>query len=446
MKLIKSKYHFIGIGGIGMCGLAEVLYKLGAQVTGSDLSSGGRVSAMKALGIKVSLGHEASNVGDADVVVYSSAIRSSNPEIQYAQKHKIPLIPRAEALAELMRLKRGVAIAGTHGKTTTTSLCSTILIDAGVDPTVLVGGRLSVLDSTACWGKGDFLVAEADESDGSFWRLSPELAVITNIEDDHLDHFGSFENLQQAFYNFAERIPFYGALIYCLDDPKTQKLFENFPKPKISYGFSSGADYQLKNINNSYFLFHGAKDLGEIPQALPGAYNALNATAALIVAQNIGVDLEVVFKSLKNFQGVDRRYQRHPVKNNILVIDDYAHHPTEVKNVILATKKEYPEQRLVCVFQPHRYSRLRDCWDQMKRSFDLSDLTVLADVYPAGESPLEGFNSKALKDVMGHLSQVHHVAGDLTKVKSKVQSLLQPQDVVLVLGAGDIYKISPELA
>lgn len=445
MRFQNSKFHFVGIGGIGMCGLAELLSRMGAEVTGSDASENANTLRLKKMGLKIYTGHQDTHIGNADVLVYSSAISMKNPEITAARAKGIPLIPRAEALAEIMRLKRGIAIAGTHGKTTTTSLVSSVFIESGLDPTIVVGGRLENIGSTAVLGKGEWLIAEADESDGSFHKLAPEISVITNIDSDHLDHYRSFDNLKTAFFDFALKTPFYGQVIVCGDDPIIADIFQNYPKQIVSYGFGANNDYQIKGEKGSYELLKSDKKsselklIGNFECSLPGQHNALNATAAIIIGLTVGIPFDVCRKGLKTFKGVDRRFQLKGVKNNIEVYDDYGHHPTEVKATLSGFREKYPDQRVVVMFQPHRYSRTESCWFEFTQCFSQCDQIILTDVYAAGENPIEGINSKRLVDEIQHANKIYLPKNDQLSIKLK--EFLKPGDVFVTLGAGDGWKI-----
>lgn len=446
MRLAQSKVHFIGIGGVGMSGLAELLHNLGAEVTGSDPSENALTLRLQDLGIPIYRQHEPRNVHGMDVVVYSSAVKPSNPEFSEALKLKIPLIRRAEALAELMRLKRGIAVAGTHGKTTTTSMVSSILLERGMDPTIVVGGRLEWIQSTAQLGKGEWLVAEADESDGSFNRLSPEVVVITNIDSDHLDHYGRFEHLQKAFLEFASRIPFYGSVILCGDDQATRALFSDFGKKVITYGFASENAYQLsRDESQGHWKVKGpeGEEFG-FQAPMPGDHNALNALAAILAAHQSGLSVEDCAQSVAQFRGVDRRFQHKAKVRGVDFYDDYGHHPTEVRAVLKGFKDQFPNRRLITFFQPHRFSRTQICWNDFLDSFSATDVLYLMDIYPAGESPLEGITSERL------LQEMKHPQGLLftrdTEAASQAIKTFVEGDVVLTLGAGDVYKLNTELA
>ncbi len=430
-----------------MSGLAEILASLGATVSGSDVKESARTEYLQSAGVKIYIGHSAKNVADADVVVYSSAIPKDNPEYIYALENKIPLIRRAEALAELMRLKRGIAVAGTHGKTTTTSLIAASMMATDVDPTVIVGGVLKQLNSNAKLGAGQWLIAEADESDGSFDKLSPEIAIITNIDNDHLDHFGSYNALKEAYRNFAEKVPFYGLLIYCGDDYDLVDLLKGFSKPTITYGFYEEMDYWLTSLGDEqYEVYKGKEKLGQFVCPVPGSHNALNSLAALIaVIEGVGLTFDQAVKGLEQFSGVGRRFQLGAEnKDNIIFIDDYAHHPTAVAQVLKAAKERYSSRRIVSVFQPHRYSRVQSCWDQFLNCFDLSDVVYFTDLYPAGEAPIEGISSETLATELYH-PNAKHLVGDLAQVAESLKDQIQKNDVVLIMGAGNINHLTAML-
>lgn len=445
MKLQHAKFHFVGIGGIGMCGLAELLHNIGAKVSGSDLSENANTERLKDLGVKVFKGHASSNVGDADVVVYSSAIQYGNPEISEARARQIPLIPRAEALAEIMRLKRGIAVAGTHGKTTTTSMTSAIFLEANLSPTIVVGGRFELIKSTAMLGSGEWLVAEADESDGSFHKLSPEIAIITNVDSDHLDHFKTFENLQKNFYDFALKVPFYGKVIACGDDPIIRQIFENFPKRILFYGFDEKNDLVLSGEQGHYSLYRSDRLLGtrhlvgEFDLKVPGRHNALNAVAAICAGVAAGIPFASCAKGLQRFEGVDRRFHFKGEKRGIRVYDDYGHHPTEVRAVLQAFREKYPKQRLVVFFQPHRYSRTQHCWHDFTTAFKEADEVLLTDIYAAGEAPIPGISSEKLAQDMKHERAQYFLRDE--KSAQKVLGMLKEGDVFVTLGAGDGWKL-----
>ena len=438
MKIEKAKFHFIGIGGIGMCGLAELLHNSGSVVTGSDASENANTERLKNLGVKVYKGHQAENIVDVDVVVYSSAIPFTNPEIREAKARSIPLIPRAEALAEIMRIRRGIAVAGTHGKTTTTSMISSIFLEAGQSPTIVVGGRFERIKSTAILGKGDWLIAEADESDGSFNKLSPEISIITNIDADHMDHYKTFDNVKKAFLDFAYRVPFYGAVVVFGDDPSTRQLFDNFNKRILYYGFNENNDYVLKGEKGNYTLSKAGKLLGGFKIQLPGLHNALNATASIVAAMAAGIDFESCAKGIQQFEGVDRRFHFKGEAHGIKVYDDYGHHPTEVRAALQGFKEKFENNRLVVYFQPHRYSRTQHCWQDFKTCFLQTDVLFLGDVYAAGEAPIPGITSEKLIEEMAQKNTFH---APKTEQLDMILKDLRPGDVFLTLGAGDGWKL-----
>ncbi|GIL18484.1 MAG: UDP-N-acetylmuramate--L-alanine ligase [Oligoflexia bacterium] len=443
MHLRKSKIHFVGVGGIGMCGLAELMHNIGAQVTGSDLAENVNTEHLKKIGIKVFKGHKADQVGDVDVVVYSSAVQMDNPEMKEARARQIPLIPRAEALAEVMRLKRGIAIAGTHGKTTTTSMVAAIFLHAQVQPTIVVGGRLDLIQSTALLGEGEWLIAEADESDGSFQKLSPEIAIITNIDNDHMDYYKSFENLQNAFLSFALKTPFYGMSIVCGDDPQIRALFEHYPKRILYYGFLDSNDFVIKGEPGKYELYEGKKKIGSFDVKVPGRHNALNAVAAIIAGMKAGLSFETCREGLLQFQGVDRRFHYKGEVRNIKVYDDYGHHPTEVKATLQAFREKFPENRLVVYFQPHRYSRTESCWQDFVTCFQQCDELFVTDIYPAGEKPIAGITSEKLVSEIKHKSP--HYLPKNPQMSEVLLKKLQPNDIFITLGAGDGWKLGLEV-
>lgn len=445
MRLAKSRVHFIGIGGIGMCGLAELLRNMGAQVSGSDLSENAQTQRLAKMGIKIYNGHAAENIADAEVVVFSSAVKIDNPEVRAALQRKIPLIRRAEALAELMRLKRGIAVGGTHGKTTTTSLVASIFLACHQDPTIVVGGRLSLIQSTAQLGKGEWLIAEADESDGSFTRLAPEIVIITNIDNDHLDHYGTFEDLQDAFIDFASRIPFYGTAIIYGDDAKTRRLFEQFGKPSVFYGLNDDNDYVLKRVQSGSWTVHSeGQKIVEFETVMPGEHNALNSLAAMIAAHRAGIDWQKSAAAIGEFGGVDRRFQHKASIRGVDFYDDYGHHPTEIRAVLKGFKEKFPTRNLVTIFQPHRYSRTQICWDDFLSCFKDTDQLYLLDIYAAGETPIEGFTSARMAAEVDH-PNARWLARDAAALKTLLTSL-KSGDILLTLGAGDVSKLGDKLA
>jgi UDP-N-acetylmuramate--alanine ligase len=448
MKLAQVKVHFIGIGGIGMCGLAELLRNMGTQVTGSDLTENAQTQRLRALGVEIFLGHAAPNVRDAEVVVYSSAVRPDNPEFKEARRLKIPLIPRAEALAEMMRLRRGVAVGGSHGKTTTTSLAASIFLHAKTQPTIVVGGRLDLIKSTALLGQGEWLIAEADESDGSFSRLSPEVVIVTNIDNDHLDYYGTTAHLKKAFFDFAMRIPFYGLAIVCGDDPSVRETFKDFGKRIVFYGFDAENDLRIEGSRGQYAVYRDGEKLGVFRLQLPGKHNALNATAALAAGLEAGIPFSVCAEGLEVFAGVDRRFQHKGSVGGIEVYDDYGHHPTEVQAVLLAFKEKFPGRRVVTVFQPHRYSRTHLCWDQFLECFHGADCVYLCDIYAAGEDPIANVNSErlavAISERPGMKGKIEYLPNTVDRL-AKLKSVLKPGDVLVTLGAGDVWKLGMQV-
>ena len=438
--------HFIGVGGIGMSGLAEILRTLEFDVSGSDLRAGENTKNLERLGVRIDIGHRADNVHGADVVVYSSAIDYENPEVREARLHGIPVIPRAEMLAELMRVKYGIAIAGSHGKTTTTSLVATVLRAAGFDPTVVVGGRMSSLGSNARLGEGNMLVAEADESDGSFLRLTPTIAVVTNIDPEHLDYYKTHEILKDAFVQFIEKVPFYGLAVLCLDHPHVQDLLPRIQRRHVTYGLSPQATYHARGLNfrglsTNFVAFNRDKSLGEFTVRMPGQHNVLNTLAAIAVADELEVPLDVVKDALSTFHGVARRFTVVDEVDGVALVDDYGHHPAEVEATLNAARRAY-DGRILVAFQPHRYSRTENLFDEFTRAFNNADQLFLTDIYAAGEKPIPGITSQHLADAIaqhGHHSVKY--APDRAAMSAELARSAKPGDVVIALGAGDINKI-----
>jgi UDP-N-acetylmuramate--alanine ligase len=442
--------HFVGIGGVGMSGIAEVLLEHGFAVSGSDLRDNDHTRHLAGKGARILIGHRAEHVRGADVVVFSSAVPRDNPELVAARQAHTPVIPRAEMLGELMRLKEGIAIAGSHGKTTTTSLVATVLRDSGLDPTVVIGGKLNALGSGAARGAGDLLVAEADESDGSFLHLIPAIAVITNIDPEHLDHFGSLERVKAAFVDFANRVPFYGLVVGCLDAPNVQDVLPLIEKRTATYGFAVQADYRAHGLRSAglqttFAVSRRGDLLGEFTVPMPGMHNVLNALATIAVADELRVSLADVRSSMAKFGGVQRRFTVVGARAGLTIIDDYGHHPTEIEATLEAAQSAYG-RRVVVAFQPHRYSRTHHLFDSLTRAFNRADVLLLTDVYPAGEAPIEGADSAHLADAVrrhGH-RDVTHVPRreDLVAV---IKERAQAGDVVITLGAGDITRTAREL-
>jgi UDP-N-acetylmuramate--alanine ligase len=450
--------HFVGIGGIGMSGIAEVLVNLGYRVTGTDMADSETTRRLIGLGATVHRGHDSAWLGDADVVVVSSAIPANNPEVAAARERKIPVIPRAEMLGELMRLKQGLLIAGSHGKTTTTSLVAAVLHEAGLDPTVVIGGKVNSFDSNARLGYGEVFVAEADESDGSFLVLSPTLAIITNIDAEHLDHYGSLERLLDAFVGFANRVPFYGMTAICLDDANVRAIRPRLTKRTVSYAITEpGADYRAVDISTAdgrskfRVLAHGV-DRGVFEISMPGRHNILNALATIALCDEQGVSSAVSRKALAEFSGVQRRFTLRGLARDIAVVDDYGHHPTELRATLSAARDTYPSRRIVAVFQPHRYTRVRNHLEDFVSSLDAADLVVLTPVYAAGEAPIPGIDSEHLASLLRARQPKREVVlvpakGDVVAATLEVlQRTVEPGDLALTLGAGSITRVSHALA
>ncbi len=446
------RVHLVGIGGIGMSGIAEVLLALRFEVHGSDLKSSDVTKRLQARGAVVSVGHRAENVTGADVVVMSSAVHTDNPEVAVALKVGIPVIARAEMLAELMRLKHGVAVAGSHGKTTTTSLVAAVLNEGGLDPTVIIGGKVNQLGSNAQFGSGELLVAEADESDGSFLRLTPTIAVVTNLDLEHVDHYrGGLPEIMAAFTLFLNRVPFYGLAVVCVDEPNVQALLPEITRRVVTYGRSRQADFQSADVTHdgltsSFTLRRRGVDLGHIRLNLAGAHNVQNALAALAVADELAVPFEVSARALHNFEGVQRRFTHKGEAAGVLVVDDYGHHPVEVRATLAAARVAYPGRRVVVLFQPHRYTRTAALKDDFARAFNDADVVVVAPVYAAGESPIEGATAQGLVDALrthGHKGAI--AATSLDDALARVEGVVREGDVVFTLGAGDVTNVGPLL-
>jgi UDP-N-acetylmuramate--alanine ligase len=449
-KIKIKNIHFIGIGGIGMSGIAEVLLNLGYQISGSDVKESEVTRRLQSLGCEIHYGHHKENVREADVVVVSSAIRPGNLEIEVAEERLIPIIPRAEMLAELMRMKVGIAIAGTHGKTTTTSLIATVLGAGGLDPTVVIGGRLNSIGSNAKLGQGEFLVTEADESDGSFLKLMPTIAVVTNIDPEHLDFYQNIEEIKEAFLHFVDRIPFFGLAVLCLDHPNIQGLIPKLKKRFTTYGLTTQADFQAKEIefdelSTTFDVLHQRKEIGRLRIRMPGIHNVYNALATVATAFELDIPFPVIQETLRDFGGIQRRFQLKGEKKGILVVDDYGHHPVEIMATLKAAKTGW-KRRVVAVFQPHRYTRTQALYKDFLTAFYDADVLVLTDIYPAGEERIKGVESKALSE--GIREYGHKDVTYLSDKKDIVDHLLRivvPGDMVITLGAGDIWQVSEEL-
>ena len=448
MKKVRQ-VHFVGVGGIGMSGIAEVLLNLGYGVTGSDLVASAATRRLEGLGGRMAVGHSAQNVKGADVVVVSSAVGPGNVEVTEARRLQVPVIPRAEMLAELMRMKYGVAIAGSHGKTSTTCMVAQILAGSNLDPTIVIGGRLEILGSNAKLGKGDLLVAEADESDGSFLHLSPTIAVVTNIDAEHLDHYGSLGRLQDAFVDFLNKVPFYGTGIVCLDDPRIREILPRLKRKILTYGLSGGPDLkadgiEMKEFTSRFEISLRGKPLGRVDLMVPGRHSISNSLAAFGVALELDLPFDWIASHLSRFRGADRRFQLKGKVKDILVIDDYGHHPAEILATLLAARRGW-DRRTVVVFQPHRYSRARALHDEFARCFDNADVLVVTDIYPAGETPIPGVSGESLAGAIrrqGHRDVT--LVRDLKDVPDFLISRVQPGDMVITLGAGSVWRAGEE--
>ena len=442
--------HFVGIGGIGMSGIAEVLLNLGYHISGSDLKETEVTRRLRALGCEISYGHRKENVKEADVVVVSSAIRNGNPEVEVAEQRLIPVIPRAEMLAELMRMKYGVAIAGTHGKTTTTSLIATVLAAGGLDPTVVIGGRLNSIGSNARLGQGEYLVAEADESDGSFLKLMPTLAVVTNIDPEHLDYYHGIEEIKETFLGFLDKIPFYGLAVLCLDHPNIQSLIPRLKKRFTTYGLTTQADFQAKEIvfqelSTSFDVLHHQREIGRLTIRMPGIHNVYNSLATLATAFELDIPFKTVQETLRDFSGIQRRFQIKGEKKGILIVDDYGHHPVEIIATLKAARTGW-ERRIVAVFQPHRYTRTQALFQDFLTAFNDANVLILTDIYPAGEDRIEGVEAKGLfEGIRDHGHKDVTYLSDKREVVDHLLRILVPGDLVITLGAGDIWQVSDEL-
>jgi UDP-N-acetylmuramate--alanine ligase len=450
--------HFIGIGGIGMSGLAEILRTMDFDVSGSDLKASDTTRRLETLGVRVLVGHSADNVHGADVVVHSSAIAQNNPELARARALEIPAVSRGEMLAELMRVKYCVTIAGSHGKTTTTSMVATVLRHAGLDPTVVVGGKVNALGSNARLGAGDLFVAEADESDGSFLRLAPTVAIVTNIDAEHLDHYGTHENVKDAFVQFANQVPFYGLCVMCLDHPHVQAILPRVQRRHVTYGMSRQADYRASEIRfegleTHFVASRRSESLGEFMVRMPGAHNVQNALAVIAAADELEVPLNVVKEALAQFHGVQRRFtilgqptlEKNGRTGDVMIVDDYGHHPAEIEATLAAAQKSF-DRRVVVAFQPHRFTRTESLFDEFTRAFNGADVLIVTDVYSAGEKPIAGATGDALAAAIhahGHHS-VRYVK-DKTKVKDALLEIVEPNDLVIALGAGDINASARDL-
>ena len=442
------RIHFVGIGGIGMSGIAELLANLGYEVSGSDAKLSEITERLARLGVRIARGHEAGNLGNADVVVVSSAIAAGNPEVAEARRRGIPVVPRAEMLAELMRLRYGIAIAGAHGKTTTTSMVALVLERAGLDPTAVIGGRLSAFGSNARLGQGDYMVVEADESDRTFLKLSPAIAVLTNIDREHMESYGSWDALQQAFADFANKVPFYGTVVACVDDRAIRELLPNITRRVITYGFEGsrasveGHDMRLEAFGSECRVRLAssagkAADAGPLHLRVPGRHNLLNALGAVAVGLEVGVPFGKIASALESFRGAERRFQLRGEERGVMVVDDYGHHPTEIAAVIAAARAGL-DRRVVVVFQPHRYTRTRDLLKEFSTALGAADEIVLTDIYAAGEPAIAGVTIEALDAAVRRTGRPVTLVKALDEVPSAVASLARANDLVITLGAGSI--------
>jgi len=440
--------HMVGIGGIGMSGMAEILLQKGYTVTGSDAKEGDTIKRLRELGAKIYIGHDEKNIEGADVVVFTSAVKAEeNLETKAAMDAGIPVIKRAEMLAELMRMKFGVGIAGTHGKTTTTTMVGHVIQDGSFDPTIMVGGKVhSFSETNAVVGKGDIIIVEADEFDRTFLRLTPSLAVITNIEAEHLDIYDNLQDVKNAFVEFANKVPFYGAVVLCLDDPNVRSIIPEIERRTITYGLTPQAKVRARNIEvnqfySSFTVMNDGEEIGKIKLEAPGEHNVKNALAAVAVGLELDIDFKNIKSGLERFEGVFRRFQLKADIDDIIVIDDYAHHPTEVQATLKAARNGWKDRRVVAVFQPHLYSRTRDLFQDFGSSFFDAEVCVITDVYPSREKPIEGVDGKLIADSAkeyGH-RQVHYVE-DKQDLPEKLKEIVQAGDVIITMGAGDIYR------
>jgi UDP-N-acetylmuramate--alanine ligase len=447
-----KKVHFVGIGGIGMSGIAELLINLGFEVTGSDMKTTNITENLQKHGAVIYEGHKPENVNDSDVLVYSSAVQVDNPELQRAKDKQIPIIRRAEMLSELLKLKQtSIAVGGTHGKTTTTSMMGAVLTEALLDPTLVVGGVVKSLDVNALLGQGDVIVAEADEFDKSFLQLTPTYAIITNIDTDHMDCYDSEEDLLNAFAQYANAIPFYGAVVACVDEPLIKRILPDISRPVITYGFSGDAEFQAerrlyREVRSTFVVKHRGKELGEVEMMVPGAHNVKNALAVIALGTEMNIDFNTISNGLKQFSGVKRRFEIKGIFDDVMVVDDYAHHPTEVSATLRAIKNGW-DRRLVAVFQPHLYSRTQDLYEDFARSFLISDVLLVTDVYPAREEPIAGVTGELITNMaksMGH-ENVYWVE-DKKRLVAAMKALVEPGDLVITMGAGDIWRICDKYA
>jgi UDP-N-acetylmuramate--alanine ligase len=452
MRFLKlHRIHFVGIGGVGMSGLAEILLSYPLTISGCDTADSEITRRLSSLGVRVHRGHDPAHLGEADLLVITSAVSEENEEVRGARARGIPVIRRAEMLAEVMRLKQGIAVAGTHGKTTTTSMIGAILTAAGFDPTILVGGRAHYLGTNARLGRGEWLVAEADEFDRSFLELTPVLAVITNVEEDHLDCYRDLSDIMQAFTAFANRVPFYGAIFVCQDDPHASELLPRLSRRAVTYGESPQASLKGKGVSleatGTRFLVTGDDDrfAGEIFLPLPGRHNVLNALASLAVSRELSIPFDTAAAALARFDGVARRFEKKGEREGVLVVDDYAHHPTEITATLSAARQVHPDRRLVALFQPHLYSRTRDFARQFGKALNAADVALVTEIYPSRESPIPGISGRSV--VEAAIAHGHRNAVFLPRredVPAALAEMLRPGDLLLTMGAGDVYRFGEE--
>lgn len=458
MRRINS-IHFVGIGGAGMCGIAEVLYNQGYQITGSDIKDSVVTKRLKSLGIVIFIGHDAKNVADADVIVVSSAIDKSNPEIQAALMARLPVVRRADMLGELMRYRHSIAVAGAHGKTTTTSLLTMMLTEAGLDPTYVIGGKLNASGKNASLGQSRYLVAEADESDASFLSLRPMAAIVTNIDEDHMETYGNdFNKLKQAYVQFLQNMPFYGLAVLCGDDPELSSMIDDIARPVLTFGLQEHNDVRAVNlvvdgVKTHFTVLRKDRDPLSLTLNIPGEHNVYNALAAITLATDEGVNDDAIIQAVSKFAGVGRRFEHQADVvydgGNVLLIDDYGHHPTEVAATIKAARQSYPDRRLVMMFQPHRYSRTRDCFDDFVKVLSEVDELLLLDVYSAGETPIQGADTKSLARSIRSRGQVDPVLlsiDDKDQIAQVLKNILKANDMLITQGAGNVGQISLDLA
>ena len=448
MRTKFTKIHMIGIGGSGMSGIAEVLLNLGYEVHGSDMADGPVVQRLRSLGADIHIGHAAGNVDDVNVLVKSSAVAEDNPEVVAARQKGIPVIPRAEMLAELMRLRTGIAIAGTHGKTSTTSLTAAIFDAASLDPTVIIGGRINAYGANARLGQGEYLIAEADESDGSFLCLLPIINVVTNVDRDHLDHYGNQEAIDEAFVSFMNQIPFYGLNVVCGDDPGVERLLPRVKRPVVTYGFGSGNHIRAEvlecGVINRFKVFIKGEELGEVTLRQPGRHNSLNALAAIGVALDAGIEPHFCIEGLARFGGVGRRFEHKGEKNDILVVDDYGHHPVEIAATLATARTAYPDRRVVVAFQPHRFSRTQALFGEFCHVLGTVDKLLLTEIYPASEKPIPGVNGQNLAQGIRQVSDADvSYFQNFDEMVAALPDILKPGDLFLTIGAGNVTTVGP---